>query len=327
MSARCTGIVSEGGNRDKAGLPPPYRWWSASANCSCPPTAAYHIIGIHPCWRDCNSTEGRKVDRQTRPGNIVYDLHTHILPGVDDGAQTTADALEMARVAAQHGTRVMLATPHCKDVTENWSVPYVRDLLEDMNSRIQDEAIVLTLALGMENHLDLFEEVSSGRALPINGSRYILVEMPLFGRPNYMEDVLFQLQGLTPVLAHPDRAEAFQSDPELLVGFVERGMLSQITAGSIVGHFGPARSAIHQHPSEERSCACHCFRHPLSQRPALSGAPPRCECSGKRRGPGEGSGHGCRHAQGHYRKPSVEIEPPAGVGRSRRRWWQPWRMD
>ena len=101
-----------------------------------------------------------------------------------------------------------------------------------MNARLRDLDIDLTLLLGMENHLDLDLpcEVSAGRALPMNGSRYILVEMPFFGRPNYVEEVLFelQLQGLTPVLAHP----------ELLASFVERGMLSQITAGSVAGAFG-----------------------------------------------------------------------------------------
>ena len=94
----------------------------------------------------------------------------------------------------------------------------------------------------MENHLDLElpEDLEKGRALPINGTRYALVEMPFFGNPNYMEDVLFQvqLQGITPVLAHPERIEAIQKDTDLLAKFVERGMLTQITAGSIVGHFG-----------------------------------------------------------------------------------------
>ena len=177
---------------------------------------------------------------------MYYDLHTHILPGVDDGAKTTENTLDMARIAAQHGTRVMLATPHRKDITENWSVSHIRRLLDEMNDLISKEDIDLTLRLGMENHLDLDlpEEVSSGRALPISGSRYILVEMLFFGAPNYVEDVMFrlQVQGLTPVLAHPERIEAFQKDPELLAKFVERGMLSQITAGSILGSFGsPAR--------------------------------------------------------------------------------------
>ena len=65
----------------------------------------------------------------------MYDLHAHILPGVDDGAVTPHDALAMSRVAAESGTKVVLATPHRKDVTENWSVGHLRTLISDMNAQ------------------------------------------------------------------------------------------------------------------------------------------------------------------------------------------------
>ena len=172
----------------------------------------------------------------------MYDLHAHILPGVDDGAKTFDDAVTMARVAADGGTRAILATPHRKDITELWSVQHAQEVLDDLTARAQAEGIELDLLLGMENHLDmeLPDEVTSGRALPINGSRYILVELPFFGTPNYVDDVLFrlQLQGLTPVLAHPERIEVFQISPETLENCIRRGSLSQITAGSVLGHFG-----------------------------------------------------------------------------------------
>ena len=173
---------------------------------------------------------------------MYYDLHAHISPEVDDGPKAYSDAVEMARVAAEGGTSVMLTTPHRRDVTESHSVSHIRDLLARMNGDLQAEGIGLTLLTGMENHLDLElpEDLEAGIALPINGSRYALVELPFFGYPNYAEEVLFklQLQGVTPVLAHPERIEAIQQDTGRLAAFVERGMLSQVTAGSIVGCFG-----------------------------------------------------------------------------------------
>ena len=172
----------------------------------------------------------------------MYDLHAHILPGVDDGSRTPEETLEMSRVAAETGTRIILATPHRKDVTEDWSVGHLRRLIADMNARNAENGIDVSLVLGMENHLDeaLPDEIDAGRALPMNGSRYILVEIPFFGRPDYIERTLVEVQemGLTPVLAHPERIEAFQEDVELLASFVERGMLSQITSGSVVGTWG-----------------------------------------------------------------------------------------
>ena len=172
----------------------------------------------------------------------MYDLHAHILPGVDDGAKTPDDTLEMLRVAAEDGTRMMLATPHRRDITENSSAARVHELVAETNQRAQEAGLDITLTVGMENHidLDLPDEVKQGRALVINGSRYILVELPFFGRPNYVEDILFQLQGegLIPVLAHPERLEVFNTEPDLLVSLVDRGMLTQVTAGSVLGHFG-----------------------------------------------------------------------------------------
>ena len=172
----------------------------------------------------------------------MYDLHAHILPGVDDGAVTPEDTLAMSRVAAETGTKVVLATPHRKDVTEDWSVPYLRSLIADMNAQNQAHGVDLSLVLGMENHLDtdLPAEIAAGRALPMNGTRYILIEMPFFGRAEFLEDTLSEVQsmGLIPVLAHPERIEAFQEDPELLRRFLKNGMLSQITSGSVIGFWG-----------------------------------------------------------------------------------------
>ena len=172
----------------------------------------------------------------------MYDLHAHILPGVDDGAVTAEDTLAMSRVAAETGTKVVLATPHRKDVTEDWSVPYLRSLIADMNAQNQAHGVDLSLVLGMENHLDtdLPAEIAAGRALPMNDTRYILIEMPFFGRAEFLEDTLSEVQsmGLIPVLAHPERIEAFQEDPELLRRFLKNGMLSQITSGSVIGFWG-----------------------------------------------------------------------------------------
>lgn len=148
----------------------------------------------------------------------------------------------MARVAAQHGTKAILATPHMKDVNELSSVQHARDVLDELAKNAKSGGVELPFFMGMENHLvpDLPTMFASGRALPINGSRYALVELPFFERPNYLEATLFQLQlqGITPLLAHPERIECIQKDPDLLAGFVERGMLSQITAGSLLGYFG-----------------------------------------------------------------------------------------
>ena len=172
----------------------------------------------------------------------MYDLHAHILPGVDDGARDMGEALAMSREAARTGTKIILATPHRRDITENWSVAHIAKLVDDLNARAAALGLGISHALGMENHLDedLPAEIDAGRALTMNGTRYILIEPPFFGAPDWIEPTLEQVQkrGLIPVLAHPERIEAFQRDPEFLARLVGRGMLSQITSGSVVGTWG-----------------------------------------------------------------------------------------
>lgn len=172
----------------------------------------------------------------------MHDLHAHILPGVDDGARTPDEALAMSQAAARTGTKTILATPHRRDVTENWSVAHIAHLVDDLNARAAALGLGVSHALGMENHLDedLPAEIDAGRALTMNGTRYILIEMPFFGAPDWIEPTLAKVQerGLTPVLAHPERIEAFQRDPDFLARLIRRGMLSQITAGSPVRTWG-----------------------------------------------------------------------------------------
>jgi protein-tyrosine phosphatase len=257
----------------------------------------------------------------------MYDLHAHILPGVDDGAATREDAVEMARVAAEHGTKVILATPHRRDITDNHSVPYIQDLLAQLNLDLEKAGVELKLLLGMENHLDLElpEDLSKGRALTINGSRYALVELPFFGYPNYVEDVLFQIQvqGVTPVLAHPERIEAIQRKPDLLVGFVERGMLSQITAGSVVGHFGgnvrrTTRSLLKRGLVHIIASDTHFPRGPRS--PVL---PPGMEAAASIVGYERARAMVVDTPRAILDDVAVEVELPSR-DEVQRRWWRPW---
>ncbi len=172
-----------------------------------------------------------------------YDLHNHTLPGVDDGPRTMDDAIAMAGIAAADGIGVVLLTPHNRDVE-----PLVRDgsfpqRVEALRAAIAEAGIGVQIVVGMENHVepDLPEKLAQGLALPINGSKYVLVELPFTSTlPLYTDDVLFQLQvrGYAPIIAHPERCDALAERPELLQAFVGRGMLAQVTTTSIVGGFG-----------------------------------------------------------------------------------------
>lgn len=180
------------------------------------------------------------------PAAGLVDLHTHIAPGVDDGAQTLDESLAMARAAVADGVRTVVATPH---------IPFSRMTREEFGRRLEDlrrflanQQANLEVHLGAEVSLepDMLQWLTEGLAWPIGATRYVLVELPFFAFPPYTEDVIFRLQvaGYKPILAHPERNASLAARPERLQPLVERGVLVQITTTSILGGFGAqARAA------------------------------------------------------------------------------------
>ena len=191
-------------------------------------------IGYEP------SEHGNAPSRRRSP--LALDLHTHILPGVDDGPATLEESIEMALIAYGDGTRTLVASPHSRDVNERSSIAVARSLVERLNRELLARSVSLEVVLGMENHLamDTPDQVDNGRALPIQGTRYILVELPFEFFPFYAEDALLKLRlrGLRPIVVHPERNLAVQKNPQLLANMARNGTLFQITAGSISGLLG-----------------------------------------------------------------------------------------
>ena len=151
--------------------------------------------------------------------------------------------MEILKRAADGGTTLMVATPH-GDVRARWNdVQSLSNMVIELGQALDQEQVSLSLVLGMENPVatDIASRLEKGSALTINGSDYILMELPFAQLPNYWEEVLFQLQllGLRPLLAHPERQAQLQKDSTLVARIVERGVLIQVTIGSLAGSFGP----------------------------------------------------------------------------------------
>ncbi len=173
----------------------------------------------------------------------MIDLHSHILPGIDDGVQSEDESVEFARVAVSDGVQAIVATPHCKDgVWENRRED-VLQRVERLRARLKDEGIPLVLYPGAEVHIcpDLPARVEDGRAptLADNG-KTLLLELSLTQYPFELQNLLFQLRlaGIEVLFAHPERILYFQEDPSRYAELVRMGAWGQITTGSITGQFG-----------------------------------------------------------------------------------------
>lgn len=175
-------------------------------------------------------------------GVSVIDIHTHILPGLDDGAANERDAMDMARAASAEGITTIVATPHHANGKYTNLAPEVRYYVEGLNVRLAQEEIPVTIAAGQEIrvHDDLLDAWHRGELLSVAGSRYVLLEMPSSRIPQGMSDLIHELivMNLRPIIAHPERNAEVVQHPERLEELIELGAYGQVTTHSLLGSFG-----------------------------------------------------------------------------------------
>jgi protein-tyrosine phosphatase len=169
----------------------------------------------------------------------MIDLHSHILPGLDDGMRTVADSVELAREAAAGGIEAIAGTPHVRD---DWGVTAdaMEGALAEVRAAVEAAGVPIRVLPGGEIALEELDrrDPDELRRFGLGGNpRYLLVETPYHGWPLDVEERLFRLRadGVTPLLAHPERNAEVQADPERVARLVHSGTLVQITAASLDG--------------------------------------------------------------------------------------------
>jgi protein-tyrosine phosphatase len=173
----------------------------------------------------------------------MIDLHCHVLPGIDDGSRLLEETLDMARTAVKNNIDTIVATPHTLNgfFVNNWE--NVVSLTATVQKAFDAEDIPVKLYPAMEAQLcpELFDALDKGQAATINdNSRYLLLEFSPFSMPPGSLEFILKLkeQGITPVIAHPERHLILQNDLKQLYDLVMQGALCQLTALSITGYLG-----------------------------------------------------------------------------------------
>lgn len=172
----------------------------------------------------------------------MIDLHSHILPGIDDGAKTLADSLEMARIAVADGIHTMACTPHIYPGMYMNDGPGIQRAIVHLQNELDNAGIALKLVAGADVHLvpDVLEGLRSGRVPTLNGSRYFLLEPSHTTPPLHFEASVFQLilAGYTPIITHPERLVWIETHYPVFLRLIEQGAWMQVTAGALTGAFG-----------------------------------------------------------------------------------------
>lgn len=170
----------------------------------------------------------------------MIDIHSHVLPGLDDGARTLDESLEMLRLAAASGTTDIVATPHANPDFV-FDTERVNELFLELSER---SSTFISLHLGCDFHLsysNLVEALDRPDKYTINQGKYLMVELPDLVAFGSVREALSQLIriGLTPIITHPERNMSLQRKQDELLRWIKEGCLLQVTAQSFLGRFGP----------------------------------------------------------------------------------------
>jgi protein-tyrosine phosphatase len=173
---------------------------------------------------------------------MMVDFHTHILPGVDDGAKTLEESIELLKEAKDAGFDKVILTPHYMEDYYKVEVSEREKIQNELNSIIKN--IDIQLYKGNEifitrNMIDLLKD---NKVCTQNDSNYVLFELPFNIKPINIMDMVYEMQHrkLIPILAHPERYTYLHNEPEIYYELVEKGVLLQSNFGSFAGQYGKA---------------------------------------------------------------------------------------
>ena len=191
----------------------------------------------------------------------MIDIHTHIVPGLDDGSQDMETSVMMAEMAARSGVSALIATPHCNQMMfPNFLSDSLIRRMEGFREEVIRENIELDLAFGMEIFCtkEVPRLLKEKKLLSLNGGRYVLVEFNFGTDVEPMEDMLYSIMdaGYVPIIAHPERYRELQGQFEIVSDWMDEGMGIQINKGSLFGHFGRAAGEFAYAMLRHGLCSC-----------------------------------------------------------------------
>lgn len=175
----------------------------------------------------------------------MYDLHNHLLPGIDDGAPDIDTAIELAKIAVDDGITHMVCTPHIHPGRYENTFETIQTALKQLQAALLKNQIKLNIAAAAEVRIgpEILQMVPHN-SLPFLGkwqnNDVLLLEFPSNAVPVGSDKLTQWLikRNITPIIAHPERNQIFQSQPERLKAFINQGCLLQVTGSALLGNFG-----------------------------------------------------------------------------------------
>lgn len=172
----------------------------------------------------------------------MIDIHSHLIPNVDDGAKSPEETIELIKEAREAGITDIILTPHYIINSYEQNAETLILLKDKLQQIINSENINVNLHIGMEVYItdNLVEILKQNKILTLADSKYLLMELPLNTNVQYLDMVIFRLieNNIIPIIAHPERYKFVQEDPSKVRELIDSGCLIQSNIGSILGIYG-----------------------------------------------------------------------------------------
>lgn len=179
----------------------------------------------------------------------MIDIHSHILPGIDDGARNVEESMDLIRQAYSNGVTDIIVTPHYMTGSDYISDnAEKRKVITRLKYYVKKEKIPINIYLGNEVFVenDMLKYKKNKQITTLNNSKYLLFELPLNYKFNGLNDVVFNLEAnkIIPVIAHPERYACVKEDPSIIEDLINKGVLFQCNLGSFLGVYGKKSKEI-----------------------------------------------------------------------------------
>lgn len=172
----------------------------------------------------------------------MIDMHSHILPNIDDGAKNIDKSITMIKEAYEAGFTDIISTSHYIEESYNATKKEREKLIRDINKKLEAENISIKIHNGAEAYvsINLVDLIESEKLPTINESKYLLMELPMHSEIIYLDEIIYKLKnnGIIPIIAHPERYLYVQENPKVLQSLIDKGVLFQANYGSVIGHYG-----------------------------------------------------------------------------------------
>jgi len=173
---------------------------------------------------------------------LNVDVHSHFIPGIDDGAKTIEDSVELISAMKDLGYRKVITTPHIMSDYYRNTPEIILGGLEKVRTALKENNVDIEIDAAAEYNVDAdFSEKIDRKDLLTFGDNYVLFELPFMEEPGILKDVIWKMQsaGYKPILAHVERYQFWHNQWDKIEDMVNRGVLLQMNIGSLTGSYGP----------------------------------------------------------------------------------------